>query len=107
MRMVGLEPTRGHPRKILSLVRLPFRHIRSSALEPDVYLFLKPRFILSYPVVFCNTFFISEAVFFQSQSSQRLQNNLPGSLHGGSAVLYRPLSAVPLPTLIFHCNYIP
>ena len=26
--MVGLEPTRGHPRKILSLVRLPFRHIR-------------------------------------------------------------------------------
>ena len=28
MRMVGLEPTRGHPRKILSLVRLPFRHIR-------------------------------------------------------------------------------
>lgn len=28
MRMVGLEPTRGCPRKILSLVRLPFRHIR-------------------------------------------------------------------------------
>ena len=28
--MVGLEPTRGHPRKILSLVRLPFRHIRKS-----------------------------------------------------------------------------
>ena len=26
--MVGLEPTRSHPRKILSLVRLPFRHIR-------------------------------------------------------------------------------
>jgi hypothetical protein len=30
MRMVGLEPTRGCPRKILSLVRLPFRHIRSA-----------------------------------------------------------------------------
>ena len=30
MRMVGLEPTRGRPRKILSLVRLPFRHIRKS-----------------------------------------------------------------------------
>lgn len=28
MRMVGLEPTRSHLRKILSLVRLPFRHIR-------------------------------------------------------------------------------
>lgn len=28
MRIVGLEPTRSHLRKILSLVRLPFRHIR-------------------------------------------------------------------------------
>lgn len=28
MQVVGLEPTRGCPRKILSLVRLPFRHIR-------------------------------------------------------------------------------
>ena len=26
MQVVGLEPTRGCPRKILSLVRLPFRH---------------------------------------------------------------------------------
>ena len=33
LRMVGLEPTRGRPRKILSLVRLPFRHIRSSRLS--------------------------------------------------------------------------
>ena len=31
MRMVGLEPTRSHLRKILSLVRLPFRHIRIMA----------------------------------------------------------------------------
>ena len=30
MRMVGLEPTRGRPRQILSLMRLPFRHIRQS-----------------------------------------------------------------------------
>ena len=28
MRMEGLEPSRGYPRQILSLVRLPFRHIR-------------------------------------------------------------------------------
>ncbi len=28
MRMMGLEPIRSHLRKILSLVRLPFRHIR-------------------------------------------------------------------------------
>ena len=28
LRMMGLEPIRSHLRKILSLVRLPFRHIR-------------------------------------------------------------------------------
>lgn len=42
MRMVGLEPTRSHLRKILSLVRLPFRHIRLysgtfSAPEQKIY----------------------------------------------------------------------
>ena len=33
MRIVGLEPTRSHLRKILSLVRLPFRHIRICAVH--------------------------------------------------------------------------
>ena len=28
MRMAGLEPARSHPRQILSLMRLPVRHIR-------------------------------------------------------------------------------
>ncbi len=28
VRMEGLEPSRGRPRQILSLMRLPFRHIR-------------------------------------------------------------------------------
>lgn len=28
VRMAGLEPARSHPRQILSLMRLPFRHIR-------------------------------------------------------------------------------
>lgn len=42
MQVVGLEPTRGCPRKILSLVRLPFRHIRLysgtfSAPEQKIY----------------------------------------------------------------------
>lgn len=42
MQVVGLEPTRGCPRKILSLVRLPFRHIRlclgaSFAPEQKIY----------------------------------------------------------------------
>ena len=26
MQVVGLEPTQGYPRQILSLMRLPFRH---------------------------------------------------------------------------------
>ena len=42
MRMMGLEPIRSHLRKILSLVRLPFRHIRlclgaSFAPEQKIY----------------------------------------------------------------------
>ena len=31
VRAVGLEPTRGCPRQILSLLRLPFRHARKPA----------------------------------------------------------------------------
>ena len=42
LRMMGLEPIRSHLRKILSLVRLPFRHIRLysgtfSAPEQKIY----------------------------------------------------------------------
>ena len=33
MRMMGLEPIRSHLRKILSLVRLPFRHIRAHRVQ--------------------------------------------------------------------------
>ena len=32
MRMAGLEPAHSHLRQILSLMRLPFRHIRISQL---------------------------------------------------------------------------
>lgn len=52
MRMVGLEPTRGRPRKILSLVRLPFRHIRST---PN---------ILSPFSLIVNYFFLYLRIFF-------------------------------------------
>lgn len=55
--MVGLEPTRGHPRKILSLVRLPFRHIRSSDLKSSSCSLFKPELILSHPNHFCNTLY--------------------------------------------------
>lgn len=43
--MVGLEPTRGHPRKILSLVRLPFRHIRRCEMVSVTTLSILPFFI--------------------------------------------------------------
>ena len=55
--MVGLEPTRGHPRKILSLVRLPFRHIRLSGLKSIEYILFKPELILTHPNHFCNTLY--------------------------------------------------
>ena len=53
MRMVGLEPTRGRPRKILSLVRLPFRHIRVSE-TPSVS---NDSLIITYFFSKVNTFF--------------------------------------------------
>ena len=46
MRMAGLEPARSHLRKILSLVRLPFRHIRilvaKHATKNPMDLFVSP-----------------------------------------------------------------
>ena len=56
MRMVGLEPTRSHLRKILSLVRLPFRHIRSKFVS-------SPNRDLSYHII--STFAIAFFDFFQ------------------------------------------
>ena len=57
MRMVGLEPTRSHLRKILSLVRLPFRHIRIMAS------FLKPRIIISLVFLYCKLFLLFYKLF--------------------------------------------
>ena len=57
MRMVGLEPTRGHPRKILSLVRLPFRHIRSFGFHR------KPNLIISLAKTHCNIFLLCNQLF--------------------------------------------
>lgn len=53
--MAGLEPARSHLRKILSLVRLPFRHIRSrfvSASNRDLYYHM----IFIFAIVFLNFF---------------------------------------------------
>ncbi len=101
VRMVGLEPTRGHPRKILSLVRLPFRHIR-------IRLLLKPRLILSQSSEKNNSFliFFSEAAL-QFQSSRRLQNNLREFQPAG-LTSYSRLPSEELPqNAAVHYNYIP
>ena len=54
--MAGLEPARSHLRKILSLVRLPFRHIRSRFVST-------PNRYLSYHII--STFAIAFFNFFQ------------------------------------------
>ena len=48
MQMVGLEPTRGRPYKILSLVRLPFRHIRMSFTRRFYSIILPPALQVKY-----------------------------------------------------------
>ena len=50
MQVVGLEPTRGCPRKILSLVRLPFRHIRIRVVHTT-------KLIITINVQYVNPFF--------------------------------------------------
>ena len=43
MPAAGLEPARGRPRQILSLMRLPFRHIRvSRLLQAEIYCNTQP-----------------------------------------------------------------
>ena len=50
MRMAGLEPARSHLRKILSLVRLPFRHIRMCEMfAPQQSISYHPLSVLSIP----------------------------------------------------------
>ncbi len=38
MLVAGLEPARGCPRQILSLLRLPFRHTSNGRILPQTYL---------------------------------------------------------------------
>ena len=51
----GLEPARGCPRQILSLMRLPFRHAGSLAIGS--LRLAHARFIISYPPSYCNHIF--------------------------------------------------
>ena len=55
MPAAGLEPARGCPRQILSLMRLPFRHAGSLAIGS--LRLAHARFIISYPPSYCNHIF--------------------------------------------------
>ena len=60
MQEMGLEPTRSHPRQILSLMRLPFRH--SCASNSDILSQVSSKFKCLFPtkhyflVIFSNQF---------------------------------------------------
>ena len=94
---MGLEPTRSHPRQILSLMRLPFRHscASNSVIIPQVLPKCK-RIILQ-----------ALSVFFQFQSSQRLRSNHSVSLLFESTVQSHPLSEAVLQNAVYHYSYIP
>ena len=47
MQEMGLEPTRSHPRQILSLMRLPFRH--SCASNSDILSQVPSKFKCLFP----------------------------------------------------------
>ena len=94
---MGLEPTRSHPRQILSLMRLPFRHscASNSVIIPQVL----PK---------CKKIILQAlSVFFQFQSSQRLQSNHSVSLLFESTVQSHPLSEAALQNAVYHYSYIP
>ena len=97
MQEMGLEPTRSHPRQILSLMRLPFRHscASNSVIIPQVL----PK---------CKKIILQAlSVFFQFQSSQRLQSNHSVSLLFESTVQSHPLSEAALQNAVYHYSYIP
>ena len=103
LRMMGLEPIRSHLRKILSLVRLPFRHIRlySGTFSAPEQKYITIDFLTWQ--VFLN--FLS--IFFQCQNNQMLQSNLLVVPHDESSVHFHLLSAIILHVLAFHYSCIP
>ena len=94
---MGLEPTRSHPRQILSLMRLPFRHscASNSVIIPQVL----PK---------CKKIILQAlSVFSRFQSSQRLQSNHSVSLLFESTVRSHPLSEAALQSAVYRYSYIP
>ena len=103
LRMMGLEPIRSHLRKILSLVRLPFRHIR---LYSGTFSAPEQKYI-TIDFLTWQVFFNFLSIFFQCQNNQMLQSNLLGVPHDESSVHFHLLSAIILHVLAFHYSCIP
>lgn len=103
LRMMGLEPIRSHLRKILSLVRLPFRHIR---LYSGTFSAPEQKYI-TIDFLTWQVFFNFLSIFFQCQNNQMLQSNLLVVPHDESSVHFHLLSAIILHVLAFHYSCIP
>ena len=105
---MGLEPTRSHPRQILSLMRLPFRH--SCASNSDILSQVSSKFKCSFPTKHYFLVIFQQSVysrFRRSQSNQRLRSSHAGSQLCGSAVHCRLLLTEVQRSVICRCSYIP
>ena len=105
---MGLEPTRSHPRQILSLMRLPFRH--SCASNSDILSQVSSKFKCLFPTKHYFLVIFQQSVysrFRRSQSNQRLRSSRAGSQLCGSAVHCRLLLTEVQQSVIYRCSYIP
>ena len=105
---MGLEPTRSHPRQILSLMRLPFRH--SCASNSDILSQVSSKFKYLFPAKHYFLAIFQQSVysrFCRSQSNQRLQSSRAGSRLCGSAVHCRLLLTEVQRSVICRCSYNP
>ena len=105
---MGLEPTRSHPRQILSLMRLPFRH--SCASNSDILSQVSSKFKCLFPTKHYFLVIFQQSVysrFRRSQSNQRLRSSHAGSQLCGSAVHCRLLLTEVQQSVICRCSYIP
>ena len=108
MQEMGLEPTRSHPRQILSLMRLPFRH--SCASNSDILSQVSSKFKCLFPTKHYFLVIFQQSVysrFCRSQSNQRLRSSHAGSQLCGSAVHCRLLLTEVQQSVIYRCSYIP
>ena len=105
---MGLEPTRSHPRQILSLMRLPFRH--SCASNSDILSQVSSKFKCLFPTKHYFLVIFQQSVysrFRRSQSNQRLRSSHAGSQLCGSAVHCRLLLTEVQQSVIYRCSYNP